>query len=238
MKRSANIYLNIGYWFMPLAILMFAGFYPTYFAVLFRPRASIIHLHAALMMVWVGVIILQPILIKKRRFDLHRKVGRFSYFLVPVLLLATFLMIRYTYQSQLSTQPIEVARKNLGLPFIYFGGFLLFYPLAVYFRRKAIIHAKYMIATAMLIIGPTLDRLLYWLIGIEGGYWDYLYYITSFLIIDFVVLLMLNYDRKLGNKYRHSLIILSIFLAGQLTYIFLRDTALWQVPAGWLMYPF
>lgn len=238
MKRTANIYLNIGYWFMPLAILMFAGFYPTYFAVLFRPRASIIHLHAVLMMVWVGVIIVQPILIKKRRFDLHRKVGKFSYLLVPTLLLATFLMIRYTYQSHLATQSIEEARKNLGLPLIYFGWFLVFYPMAVYFRRKAIIHAKYMIATAMLIIGPTLDRLLYWLIGIEGGYWDVIYYITSFLIIDFVVLLMLVHDSKQGAKYRHSLIILSIFLAGQLSYIFLRDTASWQVPAGWLMYPY
>lgn len=237
-KPAVHMYLNIGFWLLPLVVLVGAGFYPTYFAVILEPRPYIFHLHAFLMMIWLIIVVTQPILVQHRRFRLHHAVGKASYLVVPLLLVSTWLLIRHVYQLQLNRFSVHDARKNLGLPVIYFGWFLVFYPLGVYHRRKVIVHAKYMIATALLVIGPALDRLLFWLVGREDGYWQYLYFMVSFLVIDLVFLLLLNHDRRHGGRYFHTLVVLTLFLAGQLAYLFFRDGPAWQKVVGWLVYPY
>ncbi len=90
MQKSYNFYYNLGYWFLLLIVLVFAGFYTSYFAVFFKPTASIIHIHFTLMVLWIAMLITQPFLIKFRKRALHKKLGKISYVLVPLVLLSDF----------------------------------------------------------------------------------------------------------------------------------------------------
>lgn len=53
MQKADNFYYNLGYWFLLLVVLVFAGFYTSYFAVFFQPTAPIIHIHFILMVLWI-----------------------------------------------------------------------------------------------------------------------------------------------------------------------------------------
>ncbi|MGZ5246809.1 MAG: hypothetical protein ACXWCR_06875, partial [Flavitalea sp.] len=92
-----SVYNNLGYWFLALIILVFAGFYSTYISVILEAQAPIIHIHFILMALWIAMLITQPFLIKYKKRDLHRKLGKVSYVLVPLVLISAFLMIRYSY---------------------------------------------------------------------------------------------------------------------------------------------
>jgi hypothetical protein len=97
MPKSYDVYRNLGYWFLLLIALVFAGFYTTYFSVFLQPKASIIHVHFTLMALWIAMLITQPFLIKYSKLAIHRMLGKTSYVLVPLALVSSFLMVRYSY---------------------------------------------------------------------------------------------------------------------------------------------
>lgn len=65
--KSYALYPNLGYWFLLIILLVFGGFYHTYFSVFFKPKAIIIHVHFGLMAAWVVMLIVQPFLIKYKK---------------------------------------------------------------------------------------------------------------------------------------------------------------------------
>ena len=95
MQKSYNVYYNLGYWFLLLIVLVFMGFYTSYFSVFFQPKAPIIHIHFTLMVLWIAMLITQPFLIKYKRVAIHRMLGKISYVLVPLVSASAFLMIRF-----------------------------------------------------------------------------------------------------------------------------------------------
>jgi hypothetical protein len=97
MQKSYNIYYNLGYWFLLLILLVLAGFYSSYFLVFFQPSPLITHVHFTLMTLWIAMLIVQPFLIKYKKVAIHRKLGKVSYLLVPLVLVSGFLMIRLSY---------------------------------------------------------------------------------------------------------------------------------------------
>src|SRR5438094_227069 len=99
MQSKDNFYPNLGYWFLSFIVLVFAGFYYTYFSILFNPRPVIIHIHFSLMALWIAMLIIQPFLIKYKKRHLHKLIGRLSYFLVPLVLFFCFLVIRLEYYT-------------------------------------------------------------------------------------------------------------------------------------------
>src|SRR5688500_3805622 len=110
MQRSYNIYHNLGYWFLLLIVLVFAGFYTSYFTTLFDNHPPIIHIHFTLMMLWIAMLIAQPFLIKFKKFSIHRTLGKISYVLVPLVLASAFLMIRLSYYRFIDIAHAEVAK--------------------------------------------------------------------------------------------------------------------------------
>ena len=67
MKKTYNVYYNLGYWFLLLIVLVIGGFYTSYFQVFFEPTHPLIHLHFTLMAIWIAMLIVQPFLIKYKK---------------------------------------------------------------------------------------------------------------------------------------------------------------------------
>lgn len=248
MPTKYNIYPNLGYWFLTLIALVFAGFYTTYFSVLFQPKPAFIHFHFMLMALWIIMLIAQPFLIKYKKLTLHRTVGKASYVLVPLVLFSAFLMIRQEYYGYIVDLGQEVApalthteilkqAANEPIALIYFTWFTLFYLLAIINRRRSNIHSRYMLATALTLLGPTVDRILGIHFGVETLLGFIPSYLVSFLIIDMVLALLLYSDYKNKKSVRALTTCLLIYLAGQVLYFLTPYFDWWPTFMAFIMKP-
>jgi hypothetical protein len=88
--QTTRIYNNLGYWFLIFVLLAFIGFYKSYFSVLLEPHPSVVHLNFAFMVIWMGLVIVQPLLIKYKKLSVHRTLGiSLSIYLIGQMLHAT-----------------------------------------------------------------------------------------------------------------------------------------------------
>ena len=249
MQKSYNVYYNLGYWFLLLIVLVIAGFYTSYFAVFFKPTASIIHIHFALMVIWIAMLIVQPFLIKYKKRAIHRMLGKVSYVLVPLVLLSGFLMIRRAYYlliddmhqkaavglNQLSDREIlQQAAAYQAIGIFYLSWFALFYSFAIINRRKSAIHARFMLATALPLLGPTVDRIVFFNFKLPA----YIpYELPSLLIIDIILAILLWHDYKNKRPTKTLWTCLLIYLTGQVLYFIIPGTEAWQHFVALIMKP-
>lgn len=145
-------------WIWALAALVLAGFWRTYFS---RPGLAdaVTHLHAGFMLAWVAMLLVQPWLVRTRRTALHRQVGQFSYGLMPGMLLTAL------WLSHLRMAAAAPAMFGLQATLLYLGMaaslmLALFWGLAIRHRRAPALHARYMVATALVMIDPAMARLM------------------------------------------------------------------------------
>jgi hypothetical protein len=252
MKKVYNIYNNLGYWFLLFIILVFAGFYHTYFSVLFQPTKPVIHIHFFLMAIWIAMLIVQPFLIKYKKPALHRLIGRISYVLVPLLLLTAFILIRNEYyqtiteleQSVLPGQTLmsradilKQAATGERIALVYFFWFLFFYILAIKNKKKSSVHARYMLATSLSLLGPTVDRMIFFVFKMEKLPGSLPIELVAFCTADIVLALLLLKDYKEGKSTRTLLTALSIYIIGQILYFLLPGTQIWQLFVELIMKP-
>jgi len=243
MQKAFIFYQNSGYWFLLLMPLVLIGFYPTYFAVLLKPTPSIIHLHFSLMAMWVAMLIVQPFLYKYKKLRLHRAIGKVSYVLVPLLLITAYFMIRFSYyrfigdmEQRISTgslqadhhQVLKEAASYEAIAFLYFAWLGSFYTLAIINRRPSFVHARYMVAAALTMLGPTVDRIAYNSIKVEKLGNAIPIECVSFFIADCVLGFLLWKDYRNKRPTKTLLVSLLIFFLGQVIYFLVKRTDTWQ----------
>ena len=250
MEKNNTIYHNMGYWGLLLIVLAFAGFYTSYLLVIFQPKVPIIHVHFTLLTLWMLMLIAQPFLIKYKKLSIHRLLGKISYVLVPLVLISSFLMIRHAYYRDIGqlrqdaalglnhlndNQILQQTAASIAIAVVWFLWFFVFYSLAIINRRKSNIHARYMVATALSLLGPIVDRIVFNLTFLEKlGTYIPLYSI-AFLIADSVlaILLLKDYKNKLPTKtLRTSLL---IYIIGQVLFFTVPKTEVWQHIVEWLL---
>jgi hypothetical protein len=252
MKKVYNIYNNLGYWFMLFIILVFAGFYHTYFSVFFQPVKPVIHIHFVLMAIWIFMLIVQPFLIKYKKPALHRIIGKISYVIVPLLLMTAFILIRNEYydsisdlekrnlpgQSLLSHDEIlKQAAAQQGIALVYFTWFLIFYVLAIKNKKKSGVHARYMLATSLSMLGPTVDRMIFFVFKMDKLPGSLPIELVAFCIADLVLAALLLKDYRENRPAKTLLKALSIYIIGQAIYFSLPGTHIWQMFIELIMKP-
>lgn len=175
----------ISWWLLLLIPVAFFGFYPTYFSKL-TETATVFHLYAFFMVLWIAMAIIQPLLIKRKNTRLHRLIGKISYFIMPVVFITAWFVIRYVYNVQIDKfreegiaagtpfSDIETRSKAadyIAIGIVYLGWLVVFYTMAVINRKRMLFHATYMFAAILTLLGPTADRLIYFTLTDIG--WKY-----------------------------------------------------------------
>jgi hypothetical protein len=149
-----------GYYFIALMALAIAGFWPSYFSRFFNGTNDYnfyFHFHAVMMVLWVAVLIIQPILIRKKKVRIHRVIGKLTYLLMPVMLLSVLLILN----SGLKQLPAEeISFSQVIFPVRDFFLLAIAFSIGVWHRRNVQIHARAMIITGIVFIEPALFRLL------------------------------------------------------------------------------
>ncbi len=221
------LFYRSGYCFIALLFLALAGFWNSYFSKLFGDINGYKHFHALTMLLWIGLLITQPFLIKYKKYALHKTLGQFSYALVPVLVVSLILLAH----SQITIHDFGITYARLYILFLQLSLlsiFIIAYALAITYRKKSYLHARYMICTSLTLIDPAVARIP---LNIPPLPFDY--QVLTFALTDIILLILIFMERKQKKGREVFPVMLLLFLAFQTINLTLTDHAVWDRFSLW-----
>jgi hypothetical protein len=229
-------YKNLAYFFGVIAAITFLGFYKKYFSLApdFPGLKNIHHIHAIALTSWLSMLIIQPILIAKNKMKVHRLIGKFSYLLVPIMFVSMVLV----YHNQYLRMVGEGKPETETLAFIFSPTtdaipFVIYYLLAMFYKRDTAKHMRYIIATGIVIGGPGLGRIFMTWMGMD--IFAAIGLITLITLLVFVGLIIYERVKKKQFRINPYTIAFIIWLIPNILIIFFPNTKLWQGFAKWLV---
>jgi len=151
---------NVSLWFLALLAINVGGFWFSYFGTLFRGVDFAHHFHAIVMLAWVGLLIVQPFLIRQKRFSLHRQLGRIGFFVAILVVISGLYVAIFGLGEGVNARGARGFYFSLFLSF----NFALMASLAFLTRQNFELHARYMIATGLVFIIPGFGRFYFLLL--------------------------------------------------------------------------
>ena len=236
MKLERSLYQNSPFYFIVFFLFMLTGFWFTYFTKLLDQENYRMHLHGVTLILWCLMLISQAYLIRTKRYSLHKTIGKFSYALVPVLVFTTLDLLKYRLPAKLGTMDFF----SVALVVNALIAFMIFYGLAIFYRKKSSIHARYMISTAFPMFTPITDRIQYiyfpstvpYLPTIEG---NPIAPVVGFALADLLLLALCIWDwrshRRL-NVFPLALVVLVLYHVSVMTFY---KFEFWQTFSTWFV---
>jgi hypothetical protein len=187
--------------------LTFFAFYKTYFGQFpdFDENIDLfIHLHAFIASLWLGMLIVQPLLIRYKRYDLHRQFGKASFFIFPMVIITLIPQIINKYNRDAD---LLLTLSNTTL-------LIAFYVLAIVNKKNIAKHMRYMIALSLVFVQPTVARIMiFWF---DGSFIPTIH--ITFFIVSLILLVLLLWDKINNRTYQPYLVALSCFIVYQLLF--------------------
>jgi hypothetical protein len=217
------------YFFVGLLGLALLAFWPFYFNRLGQGGISVyVHFHALVMLGWFALLIVQPLLIRGGRRAVHRALGKLSFGLAPLILVAGLLLARFRLPAT-SDPDFAQGAVFLYLPISMMVLFGFAYSLAIIHRREAALHARYMIGTSLSVVDPIVARLATSLFHPPARTAQLFSY--GLIVVALSILIFLERDQKRGRGVFPLLLAVStVVFAG---WYVLAPTAPWLAFARW-----
>jgi hypothetical protein len=151
------------YYVLIVIAVIAVGFWPSYFA----PFGTVpwqFHAHGVAASLWVIMVAAQSWTAHHRQLPLHRAIGKASLFLFPFLIGGLAAIIDVTARKYLAGAAFPVTQMFgasflIGLAIAIAAYVTVFYR-AMKYRRKAWIHAGYMLATPLILFESPFSRVL------------------------------------------------------------------------------
>ncbi|VXD16337.1 hypothetical protein [Marinoscillum sp. 108] len=142
--------------FFVMAVVAFWG---SYFARLTAQTDYRLHAHGIGMILWCMLLITQAYLIRTHRRGLHKRLGWLSYLLIPYIVFTTLNLIHFQMRGldRVTNLPMYALALIINAIIV----FVIIYGLAIYHRKRPLVHARYMLATIFPMFTPVTDRLIY-----------------------------------------------------------------------------
>ena len=207
-------------------IIVHIGFHATYLKHIpeFTGFSWVHHIHGALMASWVFLLVLQPILIYKRKYTVHHFLGRLTYLIALLIVFSMFLIAKQNYQTGILKKDSIDVMAIQSITWMQLFMFVLFYSLAIYFRKNTYWHMRFIIGTAIIMIGPSMNRIMISYfpdIGATNILPIVLYFKTALAATFFLS----DFTKK--KNWTPNLIVLTAFLFSDLVY-HARYSDVWQ----------
>ena len=220
-------YKNISWFFLIIFVVVITGFFMSYFGLFpdFKEVDQTMHFHGIVLVLWFGLLIIQPVLIRKKRIKLHRLLGKFSYILVPVIIYSMVLITKHMCIREESTTMTEKERlADLFLPLSQMVAFTIIYILAMLNRRKTPSHLRYIIACSLVLLAPGLERIpIYWF-----GQPEEQSTLFAFVVTDLILVGLIFYDKKYNRKFQPYIVSLALLLVTHFLFFLIPMTNFWQ----------
>ena len=217
-------YRHAHYFVGAVLLVIFGGFWATYFSVVAEPMPAGFHVHAVTSMAWLLLLIAQHVSIHRRANALHKQMGRASFALFPLLIVGFVMIINVTadrYVAQENDFIMYAGPKFGGALTIALLAYCTLFFLALKHRRNIRLHAGYMLATPMILFespfGRLMDQYIPWLNVIRTEGFHEVMSSIAFSDIMMIALAMTLYlmDRKHGMPW----LVASFFMAVQAAFV-------------------
>lgn len=232
-------YKKVVFFFAIILMIALPGFYKSYFALFpeFAGLKNIHHFHATVLLAYLIMLVVQPILISRKKFAAHRFIGKVSYLLVPLI----FVSLVLVYHNQYLRMVLDGKPESDTLAFVFAPTtdaipFLIFYLIAVFNTKQTPIHMRFIIASAIVAAGPGFGRIFIYWFGVDV--FAAIQIVTLVSLLTFVALIFYDKRKKLSFRINPYTIAFIIWLIPNILIIFFPNTTIWQGIAKWLVTTF
>lgn len=191
-----------------------------------------IHLHVLFLGTWLVLITSQAFLIRRKLGPAHRQVGELSYVLAPMIVISGLYLARFQFEARLESWDLARNLNAFWLPVSQFLLFGFFFVMAIIYRKRSMLHARYMIIATLLFVPPALVRTL----GMLDVALPAISRLElSFILTDLILLALLAMDlRKRRSPVPFALGFVA-FVATQVGLEYAGENPAWQLAARLLV---
>lgn len=221
--------------FILFLLMALVAFWPGYFSRLPGPLDSHLHRHGLTMTAWCLMLIAQAYLAGSARYRIHRSVGKFSYFLAPLVIITALDLVHSLFYGaqQFAAEHLYALALMVNAIVV----FAVFYGLAVYFRKRPATHARFMICTIFPLFTPVTDRLVYQFAQPLIGYVPVIgrapvVPVIGFALADLILLWLAIRDWQKGRR-MVFFVALALLLMYHLSVLTFYRFGFWERFAGW-----
>lgn len=145
------------------ALAVVIGFARTYYLKAFfdvPPLSShLVQIHGGVMSAWVALFMTQVLLVRTKNIRVHQSLGFIGVGLAVLIILSGFFTAIAAGKNGAMSFPPDVPRLSfLAIPIFDLAIFAILFAGAVYYRKKAAIHKRLMLLTAIGFLPPALAR--------------------------------------------------------------------------------
>lgn len=226
-----SFYRNAYYWFCLLLAVSILGFWRSYFSQWGQGTVDLAHhAHGLAMLLWIAMLITQAWLIRTRRNPMHRTLGRTSLVLAPIVVVTGIWVNLHFMRGREGPYPDELIS-------IYWFGFFLalafgvLYTLAIVYRRRVQLHARYMAATALVFVVPGLSRAIANYVEPATGWLPTFFQVTWVPLL--IGLWLLYLDWRNGKDLVPFLVFNGLWIGNLVMWVLSPRMAVWHRLAAW-----
>lgn len=212
--------------FMSMALLILVivvtGFAQSYFlAGMVRAKlpSPMVHVHGALFVSWIFLLVLQASLVTLRNLKLHMTLGVLGFVLPPLMIIAGTLTLFGSIQRGQIDVPLEILLagdlENLLI-------FIVLVSWGLLARRQSAFHKRLMILGTMALMGPAIDR------------WGFGLHVTIGVILALPVLVLIYDLSVLRRVHRTTAIACAMIFTAMLTLFPVSRLGFWQHLIAWI----
>ena len=238
VRANRHLHQYSGIYFVVFFLLALIAFWSSYYSRLSAPMDFEVHFHGITMTLWCLLLISQAFFIRFKKYSLHRFSGKLSYVLVPLIVISGFNIAHYTIENVPAGHPARYYQAALMFNSIIV--FALIYGLAIYFRKKPLLHARYMICTILPLITPISDRIIYKYIPTLVNYAptaDGIRMVPAlgFALGQIVLISLMVWDWKKNQQFNAFFIAWIPLTIYHLSVLYFYQFPFWQSFTEWLM---
>lgn len=237
--QDSYLYLYSALAFLIFFALVLWAFWTSYYGDFFGQHQISIRLHGISMTLWCLMLISQALLIRSKRFRLHRNMGKISYVLVPFIIWSgAHLAFQTIHQAPVGS---DAYYYMIALMYNSLIVFAILYALAMWHRKKGPVHARYMISTIFPLFTPVTDRLIYkyfeslipFAPTMSGGM--PMVPALGFMLADLIILVLLVWDWLKHRRLSVFPLVLGLLMLYHISVLVLYNHEFWKVIADVLM---
>ncbi|MCO4294209.1 hypothetical protein NF867_15215 [Solitalea sp. MAHUQ-68] len=185
---------KFGYYILGLIPIVLLGFWKSYFSELIAGtsrHASIFHFHGMMMSLWIAMLLVQPLLIRKKQFAAHRIIGKVSFVVMPLLLLSILQIMHYEGNLFPENELTFIGTMNGVITMS------TFYLIAIWNKSSINIHARAMVCTGITMIQPASDRIMFNIFNMQAPTVFYVSWVMIYLLL--IALMIIERKQKVGR---------------------------------------
>jgi hypothetical protein len=241
-RADGTLFRHSSKLFVVFLALMVWAFWPSYFLRLFEQPSFWFHAHGIALSAWCVLLVVQAQLVRTGRRALHRRLGLTSYVIAPAVVIVSTLFVHYRVAPALQGAKVlpSMGLYFLALTLLSLAAFALFYGLAIWFRRDAQVHARWMVCTVFPIVTPVTDRLI-------GAHFPELVPLVpridgspilpaaGFLLADAVVAMLALWDWRANRRLGVFPVALAVLIAYHVGTLSLHRVPAWNAFCVWFL---